>query len=146
MFKNGSGYKFEVDVDQLLVTPTNTADFEEIHPTSVSKALNEVVDTFFRLSDEGYAQNVLTALDPQYDLTVKGDSTDDALNAILDVEFDIPARNRNVIKITDNFSGKSIEVGATITAISDSREIESVIEFSFSFKFRGKPTISTVSV
>lgn len=141
-FQNGSGYLFKVDADQLLDTPLGTPDFQDVCPTSVSKALNEAVDTFFRLCDEGFAQNILTGLDPQYDLTVKGDKADTTLQAILASEFDFAKRNRNVIQITDNFTGKTIDVGATITAISDSREVESVIEFSLSFKFRGKPTVA----
>jgi|GEM_PF-3446241 len=142
-FKTGTGYSFKVDADQLLDVPTDTPDFQDVCPTSVSKALNEAVDTFFRLCDEGFAQNVLTGLDPQYDLTVKGDADDTTLQAILDAEFDLAKRNRNVIQIVDNFgTGKTIDVGATITAISDTRETETAIEFSFSFKFRGKPTIT----
>jgi len=141
-FKNGSGYLFQVDVDQLLDVPLDTPDFQDVCPTNVSKALNEAVDTFFRLCDEGFAQNILTGLDPQYDLTVKGDKDDTTLIAILNAEMDFAKRNRNVIQIVDNFTGKTIDVGATITAMSDVREDETVIEFSFSFKFRGKPTIT----
>lgn len=141
-FINGSGYSFKVDADQLLDTPLGTPDFQDVCPTNVSKSLNEAIDTFFRLCDEGYAQNVVTGLDPQYDLTIKGDKDDTTLQALISAEFDLAKRNRNTIEITDNFTDKTISVGATITAISDTREIESVIEFSVSFKFRGKPTIA----
>lgn len=141
-FKNGSGYLFEVDVDQLAAVPTGTPDFQPVCPNSVSESLNEQLATFFRLCDAGYAQNVITGLDPQYDLVVSGDANDVALLAILGVKMDIAARNRNVIQITDNFTGVVINVGSTITAYSDTRDIPNVIEFSFSFKFRGEPTIS----
>jgi hypothetical protein len=145
-FATGTGYSFKTDIDQLLAVPTDTPDFEELCPTTVDRSLNEAIDTFFRLCDEGFAQNILTGIDGQYDITVKGDKNDTALIAVLDAEFDIDARNRAVIEITDNFrtANNTITAGVSITALSDTRESETVIEFSMTFKFRGKPAVTTV--
>ena len=145
MFKTGAGFGIKFDMDQYLASPTGTPDFQSLCPTNVDKALNEAVDTFFRLCDEGYAQNILAALDPEYSMTLKGDDSDTVLLAIIDNELDMERRNRAGFEITDNLKSSNdvITIGATITEISDSRVADGVIEVTIVFKFRGKPTIST---
>jgi len=142
-FKTGKAFKFEIDIDQLIDTPLGTPEWEDMCSNNVDSSFNETIDTFFRLCDEGYAQNVLTGIDLQFDLTVKGESTNTALNSILGIRYDIDKRNENVfIRITDNFTSEIITITGVFTAITDPREIGTAIEFALTFKSKGKPTIS----
>lgn len=145
-FITGAGYLFEMDSDQLIDTPTDTPSFEDLNPIDVSKALNEAIATFFRLTDAGYAQNWLTAIDPQYDLTIALDPTDTLLIALQNADEDIVKRNRAVIQITDNFrtDDNTITADVTITAMSDTRQVDDVVQMAISFKFRGAPAVTTV--
>lgn len=142
MNKSGTGSKVEIDVDLLLAVPTNTPDWQEICVTNISENLNLQVDTYYRPCDEGAAQNDVTGGDPQYDITVKGNTEDVGLNAILDAYGDYLAYDRNMMRFTSSLTGQVIEAKAPITAISGTYETPTTIEFSMSFKFKGKPTVT----
>lgn len=141
-FENGRTYTLKVDVDALSDNPTGIPDFQVLCAVSISIAHNEEVDTFYRLCDEGFSQNHVNGLDSQYDVTVKGDKSDTTLQAVLSARYDIDKRNANSIQMTDDFTGETIECKAPITSMTDTREIPPVIEFGFTFKCAGKPTIS----
>jgi len=142
-FINGKSFTVNLDADQLLDVPTDTPDFQKLlQITNVSRALSETIDTFFTLENEGFSNNQVTALDTQYDLTIKGDKDDTLIQSLISCEWDIAKRNRNVMQIIDDFTGKTIEVNSPVTAISDTREIETIVEFAVSMKFNGKPTIT----
>lgn len=131
-FKSGLDFKNELDVDQLLTVPTDTSDFQEIEVTGTSEAMNEIVDTFHLLSNKGLATNKVVALDPQYDLTIKGDADDTTILAILATRF---TTDRTVpFKITDNLTGEIITFLAEMTAISSTRGSDAVVEIALTIK------------
>ena len=139
--KTAVGYTFNFDVDQFLDTPTETPDLQELCFTDLSESLNEVIDTYFRNCDNGFSQNALTAIDAQYDLTVK-DGGGTAFTSILENKYDIDKRNRAAIQVIDNESGQTLDWQVTLTAISDTRTVQAVNEYSITFKGRGEPTIA----
>lgn len=136
MFKTGAGYKLEIDL-----TGAGTT-FVEVEVTNVDEAINETLDTFFRLSDGGFATNVVTAIDPQYTLTIKGDSTDTLITGIAKKRYKVGADRDFAYKITDNLTAEVITGDATFTAISSPKEVATVTTLTVVFKFVGAPTVA----
>lgn len=135
-FVTGAGYKVEVDLSDAATT------YVLVDAVSVDESMNEVVDTFFRLSQGGYADNVVTAIDPEYSMVVKAESDDVTIKAIAVKRNTVGADRNFSLKITDNYTGESVTVPAVFTAIGSSRTVEAVVEIPVSFKFRGEPTIA----
>jgi hypothetical protein len=129
--KSGFGYKLEVDT-------TGAEGWAELPITSVGEAFNEVISTYFKLKDEGFATNEVTAIDPQFDLGMRGEEGDTALDHMLGLRF---SPNRKApMKITDNLTGEAITFAGVFTAISSTRN-ENVVEITATVKMQGKPTI-----
>ena len=135
-FVTGAGYTVEVDLTDAATS------YELIDFVSVDESMNEVVDTFFRLSQGGYADNVVTAIDPEYSGIVKAESTDTVISDIAKLRHSIGADRNFSLKITDNYTSESITVPAVFTSIGSSRTVEAVIEIPISIKFRGEPTVA----
>ncbi len=128
----GAGYQVKTDVDQYQTTPTGTPDFQDICAISVDETINESLDTYFKMCKDGNASNKVTALDPAWTITVKGESTNTALTSILSIRF---STDRTYpFEITDNFTGETITFNGEITAISNTKEVETVLEYSFELK------------
>lgn len=139
-YSNGIGLLFKIDADQLLPTPSGTPDFQSLNVTGVDIALNEGVDTFYPLAEEGFSINKVVSLDPQFDLTIKYKSDDTVGNDLYGKRFETD--RCFPFEITDPVTGETVSFDGEVTTISDARSIEEVIEFAFTVKMVGKPTIA----
>ena len=138
--QNGIGLEFKIDADQLLATPTATPNFTELNVIEVSNSFNETVDSFYKLNNEGYANNVVTALDPEFGITIKYDADDTVGNNLYAKRFG--TARTFPFEITDPITSETIAFDGTVTSISDTRNVDSVVEFSMTIKLNGKPTIT----
>lgn len=132
----GAGYKLEIDLTGVGTT------FVELDVVAVDEALNETIDTFYKLNGGGYATNRVTALDPQYTLTIKGDSTDTLITGIAEKRYSVGTGRDFAYKITDNLTAEVITGDATFTAISSPKEVATVTTLTVVFKFVGAPSIA----
>lgn len=135
-FITGAGYQFQADLSDAATT------YVDIDAISVDESMNEVVDTFYKLSDGGYATSVVTALDPEFSLVFKFDSTDTTMDSILEKRLKLGTDRNFSLKIIDNATGNTITGDAVFTAIGSPRTVEAVVEVSVSVKLRGEPTIA----
>lgn len=135
-FITGAGYKVEVDLTDAATT------YAEVEVVSVDESMNEIVDTFFRLSQGGYADNVVTAIDPEYSMVIKADSADSTITDIAKKRNKVGSDRNFSLKITDNMTSETVTVPAVFTSIGTSRTVEAVVEIPVSFKFRGEPTVA----
>jgi hypothetical protein len=73
-------------------------------------------------------------------VTIKADSSDTVLNALLDKKYTI---SRSVkCKITDNITAEVVTFGGVITNFGTPRNVGTVTEVSLTIKMTGKPTIA----
>ena len=135
-FITGAGYQFQADLSDAATT------YVDIEANSVDESMNEVVDTFYKLSDGGFATNVVTALDPEFALVFKFESTDTTLDSITEKRFKLGADRNFSLKIIDNATGNTITADAVFTSIGTTRTVEAVVEVPVTVKLRGEPTIT----
>jgi len=134
-YVTGAGYKISLDL-------TDSTTYVEVDLVSVDEAFNETVDTFYKLTEGGFATNVVTAIDPEFGMVYKFESTDTTLDGILEKRFKV-GDGRNVgFEIIDNATGNTITGSGVLTSISDPRTVEAVVEVSVTMKLRGEPTIA----
>lgn len=134
-FITGVGYAFGID-------PTDATTYVSADVTSVGESMNEVLDTFYRLSQEGFPDNVVTAVDPEFALIFKFDKDDPLMPLIIAKRLKV-LTDRNVgYQIIDNASGNTITGSGVLTSIGTTREVQTVIEVPVTMKLRGKPTIT----
>lgn len=134
-FITGVGYTFGID-------PTDSTTYVEADVTSVGESMNEVIDTFYRLSQGGFADNVVTGLDPEFALIFKFDKDDALMPDIISKRLKL-LDDRNVgYEIIDNASGNTITGSGVLTSIGTTREVATVIELPVTMKLRGAPTIT----
>lgn len=134
--KTGAGYQFQADLADAATT------YVDIDATSVDESMNEVVDTFYKLSDGGFATSVVTALDPEFSLLFKFDESDTTMVSITEKRLKLGTDRNFSLKIIDNATGNTITADAVFTAIGTSRVAESVIEVPVTVKLRGAPSIA----
>ena len=134
--KTGAGYQFQADLSDAATT------YVDIDATSVDESMNEVVDTFYKLSDGGFATSVVTALDPEFSLLFKFDESDTTMVSITEKRLKLGTDRNFSLKIIDNATGNTITADAVFTAIGTSRVAESVIEVPVTVKLRGAPSIA----
>lgn len=139
-FKTGANYDFKIDIDKLLVTPVGTPDLQSLCLISAEEALNEVVDTFFKLKDSGFSTSKVVAIDPEFTLAIKYDGDDAASNAILGARYST-SRTTDA-EITDATTGETITFVAELTTISLPRTLDAVTEISVTIKPQGSITIA----
>ena len=139
-YPRGTQYIFKVDQDQLQDTPTGTPDLQILCHTDIAITDNEGLSTFNVSCDDGATQNIVTTIDKQWDLTVKGDTDDTLIIDILKARDSLDKRNRASIEVTDNITSVTKTYNASITAISDTRSEADTVEFSITFKSRGAAT------
>ena len=121
----GKGYKVEL-------APIGTQDYVEICATSVGEALNEAVDTYFKLCKAGLASNAVVSIDPQWDLTVKAERGDAGLSLVIGKRL---STDRGVaVRITDNLSNERITFDGELVSIGSTREIGTVVEVAIGIK------------
>ena len=131
-FKTGAGLLVETDLDQYLAVPTDTPDFQDICAVSAEYSGSETTDTFYTLCKNGLASNKVTAIDAQWNITVKVDENNTVWSAIYSKKF--TTDRTYPFKITDNITNEVVEFNGEITDFSDSRVVDSVVEFSFLLK------------
>ena len=137
-FLTGAGYQLKIDI-------ADSTTYVAVDAINVDNSFNETVDTFYKLSDGGFATSVVTAIDPEFSVVLKFDSTDTLMTGILAKRYKVGA-DRNVgIEIIDDASGNTITGSAVLTSISDPRTVEAVIEISVSMKLRGAPVIAATA-
>lgn len=134
-FLTGVGYTFSIDL-------TDATTYVEVDVNSVGESMNETIDTFYRLSQEGFPDNVVTALDPEFALVFKFNDTDVTMDGIVEKRLQI-GTDRNVgYQIIDNATGNTITGSGVLTSIGTTREVGTVVEVPVTMKLRGKPTIT----
>lgn len=134
-YLTGEGYQLGIDI-------ADSTTYVTVDAISVDESFNETIDTFYKLGDGGFATSVVTAIDPEFSIVLKFESTDTLSSGILEKRFKV-GDDRNVgLEIVDNATGNTITGSAVLTSISDPRVVESVIEISVSLKLRGEPTIT----
>ena len=131
-FKTGAGLLIETDLDQYLDTPIGTPDFQDICAVSAEYSGSETTDTFYELCKNGLASNKVTAIDAQWNITVKVDENNAVWSAIYGKKF--TTDRTYPFKITDNIDGSVYDFNGEITDFSDTRVVDSVVEFSFLLK------------
>lgn len=136
-YKTGQGYTLALDL-----TDSETPTYVDVDVINVDEAFNEVVDTFYKLGDGGFATNVVTALDPEYSFVFKFDDADATLDGILQKRLTLLTDRNVAYQITDNATSEVITGSAVLTSIGSPRNVEAVVEVSVSMKLRGAPTIA----
>lgn len=134
----GVGYTFSID-------PDDSTTYVECDVISVGESMNETVDTFYRLSQAGFPDNVVTSLDPEFALVFKFDEENTLIKSIAEKRLKLGS-DRNVgYQIIDNATGNTITGSGVLTSIGTTRTVQAVIEIPVSMKLRGKPTIAVTA-
>ena len=101
---------------------------------SVDEAFGEAVSTWFELGS-AVAKNKVTGIDPEFTLGIRLDTGSTAHQALLAMRY---SADRTVpIIITDNHlgaTGSTVTFSGEITAISDGRQTDSVVEMDVTIK------------
>ena len=134
MHKNGKGYLISFGGDNAELV-------------AVDNSFNEVLVTWFTL-DSDYAKNKVVALDPEYGITIRVDSTDAAHIALLDARYSVTDRSMAII-ITDPLhglpAGSTITFNGVITSISEPRLTDDIVEMDITLKIEsGDPVIAAI--
>lgn len=134
MYKNGKGYLMSFDGDNAELV-------------AVDESFNEVVVTWFTL-DSDFAKNEVVALDPEFGVTIRFNSTDTAHQAILDARYSVADREKAIV-ITDPLhgggSGSTITFTGELTSISEPRQTDDIIEMDVTVKMKSEPVIAAVT-
>ncbi len=114
---------------------------------NISEALNEVVQQYFFLSDDGFAKNHVTGMAPAFTLTGRRIMTDTAQNYIFSKKYSLDEDRQSSFKLayTDG-SGAAVELVCDCTFVnlqewSGASTDDSAI--SVEIRFDGKPTVTT---
>lgn len=134
MYKNGKGYLISFGG-------------EDVELVAVDNSFNEVLVTWFTL-DSDFAKNAVVALDPEYGMTLRFESTSAAHIAIMDSRYVLADRSVAVI-ITDPLqaagTGSTITFNGVVTSISEPRQTDDVVEVDVTLKIEsGEPVIAPV--
>ena len=124
-FQSGAGFVFSVDIG---------AGPVELETTGVSESINEVIDTFYLLSNSGMASNSVVGIDPQFDVTVKLNVGDVVFEFLYALRY---TTDRTVpIAITDNTvsPAQTLTFSGELTSFPATRDVAGVVEFPLSFK------------
>lgn len=114
---------------------------------NIAEALNEVVQQYFFLSDDGFARNHVTGMAPSYTLTGRRVVGDTAQDYIFGNKFKLDTDRQTSIKIlgqTDAGAAAGVTCDATICNVQEfggATTDDNAI--SFEIRFDGKPTSAT---
>lgn len=135
------GVKVEINT-----VPSGTAVYKELDQgfDNLDEALNDVVNEYFFLGDDGFGTSYVTGQHPSYKLTGVRVLGDDAQDFIFGLKHDLMADRETDIKIT--IGTELVSCPVTITdiksfggATTDGAAVECTLVF------KGAPTVSTVS-
>lgn len=112
---------------------------------NVSEALNEVVQQYFFMANDGFASNHVTGIAPTFTLTGRRIIGDTAQDYIFGKKYSLGADRESSFKLewTEGSTNKSLTVPCTICNIqewSGASTDDSAI--SFEIRFNGAPTIA----
>ena len=112
---------------------------------NVSEALNEVVQQYFFMANDGFASNHVTGIAPTFTLTGRRIIGDTAQDYIFGKKYSLGANRESSFKLewTEGSTNKSLTVPCTICNIqewSGASTDDSAI--SFEIRFNGAPTIA----
>lgn len=113
---------------------------------NIAEALNETVQQYFFLSDDGFARNHVTGMAPAFTLTGKRVMGDTAQDFIFGTKYSLDTARQSSFKLeyTDAESTKqTITCDCTICNIQEwSGKTTDDSAISFEIRFDGKPTVS----
>ncbi len=113
---------------------------------NIAEALNETVQQYFFLSDDGFARNHVTGMAPAFTLTGKRVMGDTAQDFIFGTKYSLDTARQSSFKLeyTDAESTKqTITCDCTICNIQEwSGTTTDDSAISFEIRFDGKPTVS----
>lgn len=128
--------------------PSATWTYAELEEgiDNIAEALNETVQQYFFLSDDGFARNHVTGMAPAFTLTGKRVMGDTAQDFIFGTKYSLDTARQSSFKLeyTDAESTKqTITCDCTICNIQEwSGTTTDDSAISFEIRFDGKPTVS----
>lgn len=114
---------------------------------NIAEALNEVVQQYFFLSDDGFARNHVTGMAPAFTLTGRRVMGDQAQDYIFGTKYAFDTERQSSFQISyTNAKGATVELTCDCTICniqewSGASTDDSAI--SFEIRFDGKPTTKT---
>lgn len=114
---------------------------------NISEALNETVQQYFFLSDDGFSRNHVTAMAPSFTLTGRRVVGDAAQDYIFSKKYALDTERQSSFKLEyDNAEGKQVTITCDCTLCniqewSGATADDSAI--SVEIRFDGKPTVTT---
>jgi len=131
-YESGYGnYKLFVDI-----SATATPDYEEVTPMTVGFDSGEELDTWHDLLSN-IANNVKTAIDPTWSVTLKFDKDDAVCKFIIAKELQTGSgavAGCRVVNLLKGTTGKQIDFDAVFSNITYDLETPTVVEVSFDLK------------
>lgn len=113
---------------------------------NISEALNEVVQQYFFLSDDGFAKNHVTGMAPAFTLTGKRVLGDQAQDYIFSKKYSLDTDRLSSFQLKyNNAEGKEVTItcACTLCNIQDwSGASTDDSAISVEIRFDGKPTVS----
>lgn len=116
---------------------------------NIAEALNETVQQYFFLADNGFARNHVTGMAPAVTVTGKRILGDTAQDYIFDAKYDLDTARQSSVKLTyTNASNKLVTIVCDCT-IANVQEINGATtddsSISFELRFDGEPTVTVAS-
>lgn len=116
---------------------------------NVAEALNEVVQQYFFLADNGFAQNHVTGMAPVFTFTGRRVLGDTAQDFIFDAKYKLDTYRQSSFKLTyTNGAGKLVTLTCNCT-ICNIQEFSGAstddAAISFEVRFDGAPTVTVAS-
>ena len=112
---------------------------------NLSEALNEVVQQYSFLSDQGFARNHVTGMAPSFTFTGKRVYGDSAQDFIFGAKYSLDTGRQSSFKLVDSGSGtaSTLTVDCTICNIQEyGGAATDDTSISFEVRFDGAPTVS----
>lgn len=114
---------------------------------NLAEALNETVQQYFFLSDDGFARNHVTGMAPAFTLTGRRIQGDTAQDFIFGAKYGLDTARQSSIRLTDTGANKMYTCDCTIANVQEySGATTDDSAISFEIRFDGKPTESTPTV
>ena len=123
-----ANYKLFFDISE-----TATPDYEEVRPMTVGFDVGEELDTWHDLLSN-IANNVKTAINPTWSVSLKFDKNDPVCKFIISKELETGAgatAGTRIVNLLKGTTGKQIDFTATLSNISYDLETPTVVEVAF---------------
>lgn len=135
------GIEPSIDISGGTGQPTFTAFGDGIE--NLAEQLNEVVYSGFFLSDKGYGNSEVTAMQPVFTFTGKRVVGDEVQDYIFSKKYALGAERKTILKVTCNgITNQTFTVPVTISNMQEySGNTQDISAISFELRFNGKPVI-----